>query len=157
MDWHDENKIKGEIDCDLGSVEFFNYTATNMPARFYRASEQLAAVPGLEAAQALGRSRMSLTWLACFVGFVELWLKVTSHGQFESERCTSPKPVARGGQLATHFLGGYRAAVQAEAVAIFASGKSVTENPSDIFFSDANTVVAHRDFDAPFLLADTNG
>jgi hypothetical protein len=66
--------------------------------------------------------------------------------QFENERRAVTGSVAVGAQRSAHFLGRQRAAVQAEAVAIFARGKTVVKDPRQIFRGNANPVVGHRYF-----------
>src|SRR5579859_4204320 len=75
--------------------------------------------------------------------------------QFENERRTASRSVARHQQRAAEFLGGQRPAMQAEAVPIHASREAVREEAGHIFRGDAHAIVedanAHtgrRAFDA---------
>src|SRR5688572_13794323 len=77
--------------------------------------------------------------------------------QFKSKGGTFACPVALDIQGAAHFLGGQRAAVQAETVSAFLGGEAVREDAHEVLRRNANSVVNDDDPNALWAIGHAHG
>src|SRR4029077_3967466 len=78
-------------------------------------------------------------------------------GQFEGEARALARSLALGAEGAAQFPGCQRAAVEAKAMAVLASGEAVVENPGQVLLGNTDAVVDDRHFEATLAVGEADG